>query len=171
MTTKSELRLENFLRLKQPVLYLENIEKINDVRLAPVNGANNLDAAMQIIFSKPRDGTLFRLCDSYLECTFTYNTQSPVGTANDAADITFHNDLFSKMFDTMELVLGGTPIETIYWSNIANEIVGLVCYSSDEDRSSGVSFGWIPDYGSGSSELTLSGLIAALSLVTAIPTT
>src|SRR5579864_2367383 len=144
-----ELKLESFLQLKQPVLYLENIEKINDCRLAPTNGANNLDAPMQIIFSKPRDGTLVRLADSYLEVVFTYNTQSPAGTANDGADITFENDLVSKMFDTVELVIGGTPIETVYWSNVATEIVGIVCYSSDDDRSSGASFGWLADYGTG----------------------
>ena len=66
--------VEDFLHLKQSVIYLENIEKINESRLAPTNGANNLDAAQQIIFSKPRDNTLIRLVDSYLEVTFTYNT-------------------------------------------------------------------------------------------------
>ena len=70
--------VEDFLHLKQPVIYLENIEKVNDSRLAPTNGANNLDAAQQIIFSKPRDGSLVRLADSYLELSFTYNTQTPV---------------------------------------------------------------------------------------------
>src|ERR1700722_1725130 len=126
--------LEDFLNLKQPVIYLENIEKVNASRLAPTNGANNLDAAQQIIFSKPRDGTLVRLVDSYLEVTFTYNTQTPAGTAADAADITFENDVVSKMFDTAELAIGGTPIEQVYWSNVATEIVGIVCYSTDEDK-------------------------------------
>src|SRR6266849_5404496 len=151
---KDNLKLESFLNLQQPVYYLENIEKINDCRLAPVNGANNLDTPQQLIFSKPRDGKLVRLVDSDLEVTFSYNTQTPVGTAADAADITFENDIVSKMFDTVELSIGNTPIETVYWSNVATEIVGLVCYSSDEDKSSGCSFGWIPDYGAGSSEVT-----------------
>jgi len=158
----NELKVESFLQLKQPVLYLENIEKINDGRLAPTNGSNNLDSPMQIIFSKPRDGTLVRLADSYLEVVFTYNTQSPAGTTNDGADITFENDLVSKMFDTVELVIGGTPIETVYWSNVATEIVGIVCYSSDDDRSSGASFGWLPDYGAGNPEITPSSFLQAL---------
>src|SRR3977135_1032879 len=95
--------LEDFLHLKQPIVYLENIEKVDDCRLGPTNGANNLDAAKQIIFSKPRDSTLVRLVDSYLEVTFSYNTQTPVGTVNDAADISLENDVVSKMFDTVEL--------------------------------------------------------------------
>ena len=66
----SILKLENFLNLQQPVIYLENIEKINLCRLVPVNGANNLDSPQQIIFSKPRDGTLLRLADLYLEVQF-----------------------------------------------------------------------------------------------------
>src|SRR3977135_1607750 len=132
--------IEDFLSLKQPVVYLENIEKVNDCRLGASNGSNNLDGAQQIIFSKPRDNTLVRLVDSYLEVTFTYNTQTPVGTTSDASDITFENDIVSKMFDTVELAIGGTPIETIYWSNVATEIVGLVCYSSDEDKASGCTF-------------------------------
>ena len=45
------------------------------------------------------------------------------------------------MFDTVELSNGNTPIEIIYWSNVATEIVGTVCYSSDEDKASGASFG------------------------------
>src|SRR3981189_916531 len=75
------------------------------------------------------------------------------------------------MFDTVELSIGGTPVETVNWSNVATEIVGLVCYSSDEDKASGCTFGWIPDYGAGSAELTLSGLVGALSLITATPPT
>ena len=105
--------LEDFLNLKQPVIYLENIQKVNDCRLAPTNGANNLDGAQQIIFSKSRNSTLVRLVDSYLEVTFTYNTQTPAGTTTDQADITFENDFVSKMFDTVELAIGGTPIESI----------------------------------------------------------
>ena len=101
--------IEDFLSLKQPVVYLENIEKVNDCRLGATNGANNLDAAQQIVFSKTRDGQLVRLVDSYLEVSFSYNTQTPVGTAADAADITFENDVVSKMFDTVELAIGGTP--------------------------------------------------------------
>src|SRR3981189_2155833 len=50
------------------------------------------------------------------------------------------------MFETVELVIGGTVIETVNWSNVATEIVGTVCYSSDENKASGCSFGWIPDY-------------------------
>src|SRR6266853_6045745 len=115
--------LEPFLLLKQPVFYLENVEKINDCRLAPTNGSNNLDSAIQITFSKPRDGTLVRLIDSYLEVTFSYITQTPAGTADDAADITFENDVVSKMFDTVELFIGGSPVETVYWNNAATEIV------------------------------------------------
>ena len=45
--------------------------------------------------------------------------------------------------------------------------MGTVCYSSDEDKASGCTFGWIPDYGAGASELTLSSLVGALN--TAIP--
>src|SRR3977135_2980452 len=98
--------LEEILSLKQPVVYLENIEKVNDCRLGPTNGANNLDAAQRIAFSKPRDSTLVCLVDSYLEVTFTYNTQTPAGTTTDQADITFENDVVSKMFDTVELAIG-----------------------------------------------------------------
>jgi len=54
-----------------------------------------------------------RLANSYLEITFSYNTQTPAGTNADAADITFENDVVSKMFDTVELFIGGTPIETV----------------------------------------------------------
>src|SRR3977135_1708836 len=163
--------IEDFLSLKQPVVYLENIEKVNDCRQGPSNGVNNLDGALQIVFSKARDGSLVRLADSYLEVSFSYNTQTPVGTAADAADITFENDVVSKMFDTAELSIAGTPIETVYWSNVATEIVGAVCYSSDEDKASGCTFGWLPDYGAGSAELTLSSLVGALSLITATPLT
>ena len=66
--------LEDFLNLTQSVEYLDNIEKINECGLGPVNGANNLDAPQQIRFSRPRDGKLIYLADSYLEVTFTYNT-------------------------------------------------------------------------------------------------
>ena len=163
--------LEDFLHLKQPIIYLENIEKVNDCRLGPTNGANNLDGAQQIVFSKSRDSTFVRLVDSYLEVSFTYNTQTPVGTASDPANITFENDVISKMLDTVELAIGGTPIETVYWSNVATELVGTVCYSSDEDKASDCTFGWLPDYGAGSAELTLSGLVGALSLITATPPT
>src|SRR6266853_718831 len=166
-----DMLLENFLHLHQPVLNLENIQKINACRLGPVNAANNLDLPQQIVFSKPRDGTLVRLADSYLEITFSYNTQTPAGTNADAADITFENDVVSKMFDTVELFIGGSPVETVYWNNVATEIVGTVLYSSDDDKASGASFGWIPDYGAGSSELTVDTLIPALTLVTALPNT
>src|SRR3981189_1502919 len=161
--------IEDFLSLKQPVVYLENIEKVNDCRLGAANGANNLDAAQQIVFSKARDGQLVRLVDSYLEVSFSYNTQTPVGTANDAADISFENDVVSKMFDTVDLSIGGTPIETVNWSNVATEIVGSVCYSNDDDKASGCTFGWMPDYGAGTAELTLSELVGALSFITAAP--
>src|SRR6266853_3446487 len=164
-----ELLLEPFLSLKEPVYNLENIEKINDCRLGAVNGANNLDqGGQQITFSKPRDGTLVRLADSYLEVTFIYNTQTlagapgTVGVAADGADITFENDLISKMFDTVELSIGGTPIETVSWSNVATELVGLVVYSSDEDRASGASFGWISDYGAGAPEISPGTFSAAM---------
>jgi len=36
-----DMLLENFLHLHQPVLNLENIQKINACRLGPVNAANN----------------------------------------------------------------------------------------------------------------------------------
>jgi hypothetical protein len=115
-----------------------------------------------------------RLANSYLEVTFTYTTQSPVGTANDAADITFENDVVSKLFDSVVLRLGGYTIENITTSNISTEMAGLVLYSSDEDRQAGNSYGWNPDVGAGSAELTpgtfsaalITGLNAALPGVT-----
>src|SRR6266853_5756355 len=131
-----DLKLEPFLHLKQPVISLENIEKIDDVRLAPTNGQTNLDGASVITFVIPRDATLSRVPESYLEVTFSYNTQTPVGTAADGADITFENDVVSKMFDTVELDIANTPVEIVYQSNIATEIIGSVMYSSDEDRAS-----------------------------------
>src|SRR5271156_2353116 len=104
-----------------------------------------------------------RLANSYLEVTFTYITESPAGTSTDAADITLENDVISKLFDSAELKLGGFPIEYITTSNIATEMAGLLLYSSDEDRQASCSFGWIPDYGAGSPELTLSGLVGELN--------
>src|SRR3981189_548770 len=166
--------IENFMRLYQPHLYFNNIEQVNIQRLPPNNNANNLDAGGQpITFHKGRTNDYIRLSESYLEITFSYTTQTtaalPVVTDN--LDITFENDFESKLFNYVELKLGGYPIETISTSNYATELAGYVLYSSGEDRQSGYSFGWIPDYGAGTPELSLSGLVGALSLVTAIPTT
>src|SRR5277367_989473 len=144
---KKHTHLESFLHLHQPLINLENIEKINESRIAPVNGTNNLDVPGQIVFFKPRDGTLVRLAESYLEVTFSYNTQTPVDTTADEADITFHNDLVGKMFDSVELYIGNTPIEQVNnWNNVFTELIGTAVYSSEqiEDRVSGASFGWIP---------------------------
>ena len=140
--------IENFMKLHQPHLYFNNIEKINLQRLSPNNNANNLDAGGQpITFHKGRTNDYIRLSESYLEVTFSYNTQTPSGTNVDTADITFENDFVSKLFNYVELKLGNYPIETISTSNYATELAGYVLYSSDEDRQSGYSFGWIPDYG------------------------
>src|SRR5271156_3465131 len=159
---------ERFLLLDQHQLYFNNVEKINVTRLSPPNNANNLDGTGQAIqFHKGRTNDYMRLANSYLEVTFTYITESPAGTSTDAVDITFENDVISKLFDSAKLKLGGFTIETITTSNITTEMAGLVLYSSDEDRQDGCSFGWIPDYGAGSPELTLSGLVGALN--TALP--
>src|SRR6266853_1531965 len=121
-----DLKLEPFLHLKQPVISLENIEKIDDVRLAPTNGQTNLDGASVITFVKPRDATLVRLSESYLEVTFSYITQTlagapgTLGVASNSADITFENDVVSKMFD-VKLDIANTPVEIIYQSNIATK--------------------------------------------------
>src|SRR5258708_25643593 len=88
--------LEPCLQLKQPIYNLENIEKIDYYRLAPVQGNNNLDGGQQIAFFKPKDGTFVSLYNAYLEFVITYNTQSPTGTALDEADVTFENDFVSK---------------------------------------------------------------------------
>src|SRR6266853_1514676 len=158
----------HYMILTQPQLYSNSIEKINIQRLSASNNANNLDGTgQQIQFHKGRTNDYIRLGDSYIEVTFSYTTQTPVGTAADAADITFENDFFSKLFDNVELRIGGCPIEPIIGSNYVTELAGYVLYSTDEDREAGTSFGWIPDYGAGSSELTLSGLVGALSLITA----
>src|SRR5271156_5780387 len=163
---------ERFLLLDQHQLYFNNVEKINVTRLSPSNNANNLDGSGQAIhFHKGRTNDYMRLANSYLEVTFTYITESPAGTSTDAVDITFENDVISKLFDSVELKLGGFTIESVTTSNISTEMAGLVLYSSDEDRQAGCSFGWIPDYGAGSPELTPSGLVGALSLITATPPT
>src|SRR5271156_399503 len=154
--------LEPYLQLRQPLYSLENIEKIDDYRLAPVQGNNNLDGGQQISFFKPKDGTFVRLADAYLEFVITYNTQAPAGTASDGADVTFENDFVSKMFNSVELYIGNVPIETVYPSYIASEMLGLVSYSTDEDRYAGASFGWIPDYGAGASEITPSTVLQSL---------
>jgi hypothetical protein len=117
---------------------------------------------LPITFNKGRTNDYVRLSESYLEITFSYNTQSPSGTNLDTADITFENDFVSKLFNYAELKLGGYPIETISTSNYATELAGYALYSSDEDRQSGYSFGWIPDYGAGSSEITPSSLLQSL---------
>src|SRR6266853_5868558 len=141
-----DLKLEPFLKLHQQIISLENIEKVDDARLAPVNGQTNLDSPAVISFSKSRDATLVRLSESYLEITFSYNTQTlaglpgTVGVAANSADITFENDVVSKMFDTVELDIANTPVEVVYQSKVASEIVGSVMYSTDEDRYSGARF-------------------------------
>src|SRR3977135_716546 len=163
---------ERFLVLDQHQLYFSNVEKVNLTRLSPINNATNLDGGGQAIqFHKGRTNDYMRLANSYLEVTFTYITQAPAGTVNNAADITFENDVISKLFVTAELKLGGYTIEIVTTSNVATEMAGLVLYSSDEDKQAGYSYGWIPDYGAGSSELTVSGLVGALSLITATPPT
>ena len=112
--------LEPWLQLSQPLYSLENVQKIDDYRLAPVQGNNNLDGGQQISFFKPKDGTLVRLADAYLEFVIVYNTQSPAGTALDGADVTFENDFISKMFTSVELYIGNVPIEVINPSYIAS---------------------------------------------------
>src|ERR1700722_5892513 len=93
--------IENFMRLHQPHLYFNNIEKVNIQRLSPNNNANNLDAGGQpITFHKGRTKYDYvRLSESYLEITFSYNTQSPSGTNLDTANITFENAFVSKLFN------------------------------------------------------------------------
>src|SRR5271156_4497760 len=98
--------LEPYLQLRQPLYSLENIEKIDDYGVAPVQGNNNLDGGQQIAFFKSKDGTFVRLADAYLEFVITYNTQAPAGTALDGADVTFENDFVSKMFNSVELYIG-----------------------------------------------------------------
>src|ERR1700721_2398241 len=98
--------LEPYLQLTQPLFNLENVVKIDEYRLAPVQGNNNLDGGQQIAFFKPKDGTLVRLADAYLEFVIVYNTQSPAGTALDGADVTFENDFVSIMFNSVELYIG-----------------------------------------------------------------
>src|SRR6266853_1821496 len=160
--------IPHYMILTQLQLYSNSIEKMNIQRLSASNNANNLDAGgQQIQFYKGRTNDYIRLGDSYIEVTFSYTTQTPVGTAADAADLTFENDFFSKLFDNVELRIGGCPIEPIIGSNYVTELAGYVLYSTDEDREAGTSFGWIPDYGAGSSELTLSGLVGAIN--TALP--
>src|SRR5271156_93731 len=154
--------LEPYLQLRQPLYSLENIEKIDDYRLAPVQGNNNLDGGQQIAFFKPKDGTFVRLADAYLEFVITYNTQSPAGTASDTANVTFENDFVSKMFNSVELYIGKLPIEVVNPSYIASEMIGLTSYSTDEDRYAGASFSWIPDYGAGASEITPSTVLQSL---------
>ena len=63
--------------------------------------------------------------------------------------------------------IGNFPIEVVEYSYVATEMVGNVLYSTDEDKGSGASMGWIPDYGAGSSELSLDGLVGAFN--TALP--
>src|SRR5271156_2442585 len=154
--------LESFLQLSQTLYSLENIEKIDYYRLGPVQGNNSLDGGQQIAFFKPKDGTLVRLADAYLEFVITYNTQTPAGTASDAADVTFENDFVSKMFNSVELYIGNVPIESINPSYIASEMLGLTSYSTDEDRFAGASFGWVPDYGAGAPEITPSTVLQSL---------
>ena len=158
--------MEPFLRLKQPMLSTENVRKVNINKLTKTE---NLDGFGQLTFTLSRSSEFIRLAESYLEITFTYNTQTiagdagTVGVASDTADVTFENDFVSKLFDRAELKIGGYTVEVIEQCNVVNEIVGLVAYSNDEDRVSGYSMGWIPDYGAGSSELTLHGFMTALN--------
>src|SRR5271156_847938 len=130
--------LEPWLQLSEHLYSLENVQKIDDYRLAPVQGNNNLDGGQQISFFKPKDGTLVRLADAYLEFVIVYNTQSPAGTALDGADVTFEKDFISKLFTSVELYIGNVPIEVVNPSYIASEMIGLVSYSTDEDRCAGV---------------------------------
>src|SRR5271156_4409065 len=154
--------LEPILQLRQPIYNLDNIEKIDYYRLAPVQGNNNLDGGQQISFFKPKDGTYVSLCGAYLEFVITYNTQAPAGTALDGADVTFENDFVSKIFNSLELYIGNTPVEVINTSYIASEMIGLASYSTDEDKLAGASFGWMPDYGAGSSEVIPSTVLQSL---------
>ena len=102
---------ERYLVLDQNQLYFHNVKKVNVTRLSPSNNANNLDSGGQAIqFHKGRTNDYMRLANSYLEVTFTYVTESPAGTTTDAADITFENDVVSKLFDSTELKLGGFTI-------------------------------------------------------------
>src|SRR5258708_39695963 len=111
------------MSLHQPHLYFNNVEKVNIQRLSPNNNANNLDAGGQpITFHKGRTNDYLRLSESYLEITFSYNTQTPSGTNVDTADVTFENDFVSKLFNYVELKLGSYPIETISTSNYATEL-------------------------------------------------
>src|SRR5271167_1599696 len=162
MSHKDHGMLEPFLQLRQPIYNLDNIKKIDYYRLAPVQGNNNLDGGQQISFFKPKDGTFVRLADAYLEFVIVYNTQSPAGTALDGADVTFENDFVSKMFNSVEIYIGNVPVEVINTPYIASEMVGLSSYSTDEDKLAGASFGWMPDYGAGSSEVTPSTVLQSL---------
>ena len=155
-------KIEPWLELSQPLYHLNNIQKIDDYRLAPVQGNNNLDGGQQISFFKPKDGTFVRLADAYLEFVIVYNTQSPAGTALDGADVSFENDFVSKMFTSVEIYIGNVPIEVINPSYIASELIGIASYSTDEDRYAGASFGWFPDYGAGAPEITPSTILQAL---------
>src|SRR3981189_3263946 len=161
MSTKHAM-LEPYLQLTQPLYNLDNVEKVNYYRLQPTQGMSNLDGGQQISFFKPKDGTFIRLADAYLEFVLTYNTQSPAGTALDGADVTFENDFISKMFNSVELYIGNVPVEVVNTSYIASEMIGLASYSSDEDKLAGASFGWMPDYGAGSSEVTPSTVLQSL---------
>src|SRR5271163_2315513 len=154
--------LESWLQLSQTLYNLNNIQKIDDYRLAPVQGNNNLDGGQQISFFKPKDGTFVRLADAYLEFVIVYNTQSPAGTSLDGADVTFENDFVSKMFTSVEIYIGNVPIEVINPSYIASELIGIASYSTDEDRYAGASFGWFPDYGAGAPEITPSTILQSL---------
>src|SRR5277367_5984952 len=155
-------KLEPWLQLLQSLYNLNNIQKIDDYRLAPVQGNNNLDGGQQISFFKPKDGTFVRLADAYLEFVIVYNTQSPAGTALDGADVSFENDFVSKMFTSVEIYIGNVPIEVINPSYIASELIGIASYSTDEDRYAGASFGWFPDYGAGAPEITPSTILQSL---------
>ena len=153
---------EKFLVLKQPKIYLNNIEKVNIQKIPPIN-ASSFDTAGAYEFKRGRSSEGIRLSDSYIEISFRYNTQAPAGTNSDIANITFENDVVSKLFDRVELRIGNYPIEVVEHSHVATEMVGNVLYSTDEDRGSGASMGWIPDYGAGSPELGLSGIIKVLN--------
>jgi len=154
--------VEKFLVLKQPKFHLNNVEKVNIQKIPPIN-ATSFDSAGVYEFKRGKSSEGIRLSESYIEISFSYNTQTPAGTNLDNADITFENDVVSKLFDRAELRIGNYPIEVVELSNVATEMVGTVLYSTDEDRESGASMGWIPDFGAGSCELSLRGFIAALN--------
>src|SRR5438552_2692380 len=160
------MSVEKFLQLKQPKYHLNNVEKINIQKIPPVN-ATTYDTAGVYEFKRGKSGKGIRLVDSYIEITFSYNTQTPEGTNADGANITFENDFVSKLFDRAELIIGNFPIEVVEYTYVATEMVGNVLYSTDEDKGSGASMGWIIDYGAVSPELSLYGLVGALN--TALP--